>query len=77
MRDDGIFPDCKRPFDYRRQKIESFWEAFTQDGYYTVLCNYDEPDDLSEEEVDDCIEELQKLRIKRWLALSHFRILVY
>ena len=46
-------------------------EAFTQDGYYTsYYVTYDEPDDLSEEEVDDCIEELQEIADK---ALSHFR----
>ena len=63
-------------------------EVFTQDGYYTsYYVTYDEPDDLSEEEVDARIKQIaaQISRdyagreihlicvLKGWLGLSHFR----
>ena len=48
-------------------------EAFTQDGYYTsYYVTYDEPDDLSEEEVDDCIEELQEIADKEVVSALSF-----
>ena len=48
-------------------------EVFTQDGYYTsYYVTYDEPDDLSEEEVDDCIEELQEIADKEVVSALSF-----
>lgn len=52
------------------------WEAlkaFTQAGYYTsYYVTYDEPSDLSDEEVEECIEELQEITDKQVVCALSF-----
>ena len=46
--------------------------SFNLSYYTSYYVTYDEPDDLSEEEVDDCIEELQEIADKEVVSALSF-----